>query len=114
MNQHPLCFEIIDQKIIEFLSNFENSSKDVHLRAISYCSMAASCDLSTLCHILEIDLSPLLCGNIELPEISKLVVILVLPSKDKDAVTLSDSGVSVSLNRESLGWLFSCTDSSPD
>ena len=70
VNYHPLGFEIIDQKIIEFFSYLKNPSEDVHLRAISYCGMPTSSYLSTLCQVLEGDLIPLLCGDIEFPQIS--------------------------------------------
>ena len=108
-----LCFNVIDQEVVEFLSHFKNASKDENLLAKNNGRVTASCNFSTVGGVLVLNLGPLFGCDVQLPQVSELIVVLILSSKHEHTVALADSRVSVSLDGESLGGILSRSQGLP-
>jgi hypothetical protein len=81
MHAHLLGVEIVHKQIVQFLGHLEDSSEDIHFRAVGNDGCVAT---TGMVRQRFPDLCPLLRGQRELPEVSKLVILVILTSEDKD------------------------------
>lgn len=81
MHAQLLGAEIVYKQIVQFLGHLEDTSEDVHFRAIGNDGCVAT---TGVVRQRFTDLGPLFCGQRELPEVAKLVILVILTSEDKD------------------------------
>ena len=86
-----LC-KVINDHVVEFLRQLQDSTEDVHLLAPDYCSVPTTSDWFESTTIVA-DLVPLLRVEVECPQVSELVIVVVLASEDVEFVVVDDVGV---------------------
>jgi hypothetical protein len=99
VHAHFLGVEIVHKQIVQFLGHLENTSEDVHFRAEGNdgCVTTAGVVRQRFS-----DLHPLLGGQRELPEVPKLIILVILASEDKDGITMRNCRVRVAGDRACL------------
>ena len=97
-NTHLLCLEVIHQQVVELLGDLEDAAEHVHLASECHCHVPTSAQLREWLSYL----GPCFGGHVELPQVTEFVVLLVLTTKNENAVSIGNSRVCVSLSREHL------------
>ena len=99
VHAHLLRVEIVHKQIVQFLGHLEDTSEDVHFRAEGNDGCVAT---TGVVRQRFSDLNPLLGGQRELPEVPKLIILVILASEDKDGITMRNCRVRVAGDRACL------------
>ena len=84
--------KVVDDHVVEFLCKFQDTTEDVHLLTPDHSSVSTASDWFESAHVVT-DFAPLLGVEVKCPQISELIVVVVLASEDVEFVVVDDVGV---------------------
>jgi len=87
----PHLVEVEHQHVVQLLGQLEDTAKDVHLAAVADGGVATSCEGLEI-SLPNLNLLPRAAGDVVLPQVVKLVVVVVLSAEDVVLVVVGGAG----------------------